>query len=202
MGRRSGAWVCLRACWLIFRCFNAHVFKLKSREIYVPAGKRTALCQSQCWQFCQIHVCFKIWRSEVSDNLLTRSRFMQHADTRTQAATARFLAQHIIARVSCCCWSLGPSSSRYQSLSYSSLCFLTLLIENGCDWERERAEQTERGRMDSCVNAKESKNKSMSEWKEQRARPVQASAGRMKAEPPPSSTTSSLAMCQTETRTM
>lgn len=70
----------------------------------------------------------KIGTWEVPDSLLTCCRFMQ-------ACTETLTQVFDVAVVSSCCWSLGPSSSRYQSWSYSPLCSLTLLIENGCHWE-------------------------------------------------------------------
>lgn len=92
-------------------------------------------------------------------------------------ATAQSLAQRVTAVVFCCCWSLGPSSSRYQSLLFSAP------LPDPLNWERlwlrkrERAKETDRGRTDSCAKVKESKNKRMkASERSKELRPVRANA--------------------------
>ncbi len=106
----------------------------------------------------------------------THTRARTHA--RTQAATAQFLAQHVIAVVSCCCWSLGPSSSRYQSLNLFSA-----PLPDPPNWERlwlrkrELNRQREREReREQILVWKKVRTKEWATERRKRARPVQASA--------------------------
>lgn len=144
---------------------------------------------------------------------------MQHTHTcaHTRANTGSHSPVLGAAVVSRCRWSLGASSSRYQS--YSPLRSL-----NPLNWERlwfterERAKQSKvRERTDSCAKAKkESKNKRMkaSEGSKDQdlCRPALirqreaacSTVDLMKAEPlssPPLSTSSSLATSQTQPST-
>lgn len=56
---RGCACLCLKCEGFFFLLF----FKLQSwnsKEIYAPAGKKTAPRQSQHYQFCDIHVCLNM----------------------------------------------------------------------------------------------------------------------------------------------
>jgi len=78
--------------------------------------------------------------------------------THTWKDTAQILPRRVVTVVSRCCWSFGPSSSRYQSLSYSPLRSLTLLIENGCRLRRRELKDRERESKFLCGRKKEQLN--------------------------------------------